>query len=165
MFISAIISAAIAAFAPVIAHSLQSPVDSIRKTATELVKNTVGIDVNDYPDKVKEQIVHLSGAQQLALKDADTALQLKLANLDNDDLAKKYQREVALADTKWGWISLAMQNLGAFIIMALLITMTLWGLFHHDVDPQNQNQIINTNYNIVLLLVGYWWGKSRKEVP
>jgi hypothetical protein len=163
MFIAPIIAAAISAFAPAIGDALSSSSDSIKQKAIDVIKQKTGVDLTGPIDQVKEQVMGFTADQKLSILQAENDFKLKDHEIDSEDLENAYKRDIDFANAKWGWISLSTQNIGALVVLIIFLTMTFWGLFYKSAESQDTTQIINTNYNIILLLVGYWWGKSKRD--
>lgn len=125
--------------------------------AANAIKSATGIDIGSAD--ASERLQNLTPEQIAALKQKE----LDFYKVETEDVQNARQREVYLADTKWGWIPILVQNLGAIAIMAILILLNVYAVFMHPVDPQDRSQIFTSDIAIIMLLVGYWWGKSQPD--
>ena len=122
------------------------------------VASVLGVSsIEDITKKLTDN--NITPEQQIQL----AQIQAQTFSEETKDAQSARDREVQLSGTKWGWISILVMNLGAIIIMASYVALNIYALTSHNVDPQNQNQIITSSINIIMLLVGYWWGKSKKD--
>lgn len=152
--------------APVLATALGGPLAGV---AVSTIENVLGINKST-SEELTTALMNATPDQVLAIKKADQDFQISVSTiasknfgLEVKDTMDARKREVDLSNSKWGWLSLGIQDLGAFIIIIIMVIMTGWGLFYPTSNIEAQSQIINSNYNIILLLVGYWWGKSKSE--
>ena len=160
------IKSIIGSVAPTIATALGGP---LAGTAVSAIGSVLGLNTTD-PKELSNALINITPDQQLALKKADQEFALELKRLNNqsfqaevDDANSARSREVALSSSKWGWIGLVVQNIGAIVILANLIMLQWYALFKVNTDPQNQTQIISTSLTLITMVVSYWFGKQHKN--
>ena len=151
---------AISAIAPYIASQIGG---FFHGDAKEAIQKATGIDISGPVDVVMSQLDALTPEQRLLMTQEDNAYKLKRMQISSRDLKNAQDTTVALSNTKWGWIALLSQSMGAAIVMCIFIMLNLYAMHSGIIDAQDRSQIITSDIAIVMLLVGYWWGKSKTE--
>lgn len=151
--------------APAIASAIGGPAAGI---AVSAIQKVLGISSED-PTEVQNALQVMTPEQKLEFQKENDRFKVQVKKINFDifskeveDTANARDAEIALSSTKWGWISLTMQNFGAFVVLMTWVGLFLYAIFGKNIDPQNQSMIFGAVIATAGWLFQKWWGKTDK---
>jgi cellobiose phosphorylase len=146
--------------APTIATSLGGPIGGL---AWKALTSVFGVNEDASEEEVFHHLTNMTHEQRLAIIQENNRFKKENFELENKDRERATKREVALANSKWGWISLSMMNLAAMHAMGLNWMITHWALYKQT-DPQIQTMVLTFDLtSVIALFFCYIWGKSKRD--
>jgi hypothetical protein len=149
----------VAEYAPSIALGLTNPIAGVAQAAYTALSSAVG---ETDPAKLAQKFaIGLTPDEQLAIKKQDYQYKLDMAKFEIDDRMDAREREVALSNSKYGWMSLSIMNIAGLFAMAL-VGMITYNVLYINKDAQLQTMVITFDLMTIAASFFYYiWGKSK----